>query len=393
MIKKRAAVNILMLLEKEFPHDIRVEKEIDTLIKAGHSVSIATISHKRLFEKEEMLTTGCQVFRRKISNVVFKSSVGCLKFPIYFNFWRNYIRDILSTHAFDAIHVHDLPLAKIGYEMKREFKLHFVLDLHENWPAAMEIAHHTNTFMGRILSSNKQWRNYEKKMTHLADAVVVVVQEMGDRIHALGVNRDMIYEVENTLTDAMLDSFSGNSNPEFLTLFYSGGINKHRGLQIVINALPKVITKYPKMRLWIVGDGSYVHHLRHLAQELQVADYVTFHGHKPYKEVFSMLMKSDIALIPHLKSEQTDNSSPNKLYEYMLSNKPILTSNCKSVQRVVETEKIGVTYEHDNPDDFVNKLSVILNNRDALKGGFSVLKKKYLWSITEQNLIALYKNL
>ncbi|MFO7863907.1 MAG: glycosyltransferase [Salinivirgaceae bacterium] len=385
-------MNILMLLEKEFPHDVRVEKEIDTLIKAGHSVSIATIARKQSFEKVEILASGCQVFRRNISSIVFKSSVGCLKFPFYFNFWRQYIRDILDNHTFDAIHVHDLPLAKIGYEIKREFKLYFVLDLHENWPAAMEIAHHTNTLIGRLLSSNKQWRNYEKKMTQLADAVVVVVQEMGDRIHGLGVNKNKIFVVENTLKDAMVNGFSGKPDPNFLTLFYSGGINKHRGLQIVIRALPKVIAKYPKARLWIVGSGSYVPNLLCLAQDLNVADSITFHGHKPYPEVFSLLMQTDIALIPHVKSEQTDNSSPNKLYEYMLSNKPILASNCKSIQRVVKNERIGVTYIHDNPDDFVDKLSVIVNNKEAFESGYSVLREKYLWSITARNLIALYKN-
>lgn len=386
-------MRILMLLEKEFPHDVRVEKEIDTLIRAGHTLSIATISHRQYFEKEEILDNGCNVFRRKISKFVFKSSVGCLKFPFYFNFWRKYIHNILTHNDFDAIHVHDLPLAIIGFEAKQKHNLHFVLDLHENWPAAMDMAHHTHTFLGRLLSSSKLWRRYERKMVQLADAVIVVIKEMGDRIMALDVDDSKLFIVENTLTTSVLKNNEGKPDSEFLTLFYSGGINMHRGLQVVISALPIVVEKFPNVRLWIAGAGSYVKNLKQLVKRLELDKFVVFKGHMPYNDVFNLLLQSDVALIPHLKSEQTDNSSPNKLYEYMLVNKPILASNCNSVQRIVEGEKIGITYEHDNPNDFAQKLSQLIDNKSMFNNGFEVLNARYLWSFTKRNLLQLYAKL
>lgn len=382
-----------MLLEKDFPHDVRVEKEIDSLIEGGHTVSVACFSLKISFLKKEVLKNGCTVYRKQISPFIHKSSVGCLKFPFYFNFWRSFIYKILKSEQIDVIHIHDLPLGTIGNEMRRRFSIPFVIDLHENWPAAVEVAEHTNTILGRFLSSVALWRKYERKITQAADAVVVVVEEMKNRIAALGVDKSKIYVVENTLTESNIKQVVGNPNPDFLTLFYSGGINKHRGLQIVVSALPKVIEKFPNVRLWIAGDGSYVDQLKQLALNLDVETHIDFKGHLPYNEVFNMLMQSDIALIPHVKSEQTDNSSPNKLYEYMYTNKPILTSNCNSVQRVVEQEQIGIAYQHDNADDFAEKVEYIINNKTSFSNGLELIREKYLWNYSAKNLLKMYEDI
>jgi len=66
---------------------------------------------------------------------------------------------------------------------------------------------------------------------------------------------------------------------------------------------------------------------------------------------------ADVAIIPHLKSEQTDNSSPNKLYEYMYLMKPIVASNCNSVKRIVEEGQSGIIYQHESPRDLADKLT------------------------------------
>ena len=97
------------------------------------------------------------IHRKKITPFIYKSSVGCLKFPFYFNFWRKYISGLFEKENFDVIHIHDLPLSRIGVEMKKKFNARLVIDLHENWPALIKTAAHTQTFLGKLLSSNRQW--------------------------------------------------------------------------------------------------------------------------------------------------------------------------------------------------------------------------------------------
>ena len=63
--------------------------------------------------------------------------------------------------------------------------------------------------------------------------------------------------------------------------------------------------------------------------------YVNFWGHKPFNEMLEILAESDAAIIPHIRTENNDASSPNKLYQYMYLNKPIISSDCTSLKRII----------------------------------------------------------
>jgi glycosyltransferase involved in cell wall biosynthesis len=386
-------MKVLMVLEKDFPPDVRVQNEAEALIKKGNQVFVAGYGRQIKVFKEEVLDNGIHVFKKPISGFLIKSSVGCLKVPVYFSYWRRYLNHILEGKQFDVIHIHDLPLAQVGIEMSLKYNIPVVLDLHENWPAHMEMAKHTNTFLGRLLSSNRRWRNYEKRVTKQVDAIVTVVEEMKNRVSALGVDENKISVVSNTLE---LDKFKLpdlKPDPNFVTMLYAGGITYHRGVQVVIRAVALLKDEYENIRFWIIGAGSYEKELKELVSELGVGENVHFLGWRTHDEIAAHLMQSDIALIPHLKSEQTDNSSPNKLFQYMYANKPILASNCNSVQRVIEKEKVGVTYEHDNEKDFAEKFKLLINNKVGFNNGHDIVKERYTWEKSANNLIDLYQNL
>ena len=190
-------MKVLMVLESEFPPDVRVENEILALTEAGHEVHLACSTRKNRPEIE--LFGKAVIHRKTITPFIYKSSVGCLKFPFYFNFWRNFISGLFENEHFDAIHIHDLPLSIIGVEAKNKIKIKLIIDLHENWPALIKLAPHTQTFLGKLLSSNKQWIEYERKMLREADIVITIIEEARDRVIGLGIDRDKICMVSNTI--------------------------------------------------------------------------------------------------------------------------------------------------------------------------------------------------
>lgn len=390
-------MKILMVLDHNYPTDQRVEKEIKTLINNNHEVVLACYSHQRkekLYEKEGRLT----IYRKPISNFRLKTSVAALKFPFYFEFWKKFISDIITNEQIDAIHIHDLPLAEVGAFFKEKCSIPLVVDLHENWPASLEIAKHTNTPMGKLLSSNKQWRRYEQAILKKADAIITVVEEMRDRIHALGIPKEKIHVISNTVDFSEFPkiSTSGPKEKNRFTLFYAGGINIHRGLQIVIKALPEILKELPNVEFLILGNGSYKKELKDLVHQLEIDEHVHFLGHKNFEEMIKILSRSDIALIPHLRSEQTDCSSPNKLYQYIYTGKPILTSNCISLERLVNETRSGLSYQHDSPESFKNALIDLMNNQKQkvdLNFANEKLKEKYNWKVDAGRLCKLYNNL
>jgi glycosyltransferase involved in cell wall biosynthesis len=380
-----------MLLENEFLRDPRVEKEVETLYKAGHQIIVAAITTSGLPGEEKR--SNCIVLRKYISKFTNKSSVGALKFPFYFNFWRKFIREIIKTNSFDVIHIHDLPLSRLGVELKSTQRIKLVLDLHENWPALLEISSHTNTFPGKLLSSKKQWRSYEKENIGQADAIITVVDEMKKRISQAGINQNKIIILENTPGVNSVSDLKYDRDEKYFTLLYVGGISYHRGLQYVIDGLKLLATEIP-IRLWIAGKGKYSAILKEQVKRLSIEDRVEFLGLLTREKTEALMKKSDLGMIPHVRSEQSDNSSPNKLFEYMAAGLPILASDCISVKRIVNETQSGLTYIYDSPQDFANVVKDLYHNR-AKSGIFAdngkkAIREKYNWELGSEALLKLY---
>jgi glycosyltransferase involved in cell wall biosynthesis len=386
-------MKILMVLESEFPPDVRVENEIIALSEAGHEVHLACSTRKNRQQKD--IFGKATVHRKPISQFIYKSSVGCLKFPFYFNYWRKFIFRLYAREGFEAIHIHDLPLSKIGVEIKKKFNSRLVIDLHENWPALIKTAPHTQTFMGRLLSSNKQWIEYEKKVLPEADKVITIIEEAKDRIINLGVDPGKVCMVSNTINFENLAISDIKRTDELFTLFYGGAINRHRGLQIVLQAVRTCIEKGIELQFRIVGEGSFRKGLEELSDKLQIGKYVRFLGHKPFNEMLEILAKSDVAIIPHIRTENNDASSPNKLYQYMYLNKPIISSDCTSLKRIINETHTGFIYKNDSSDELAGLLEKLILDKSIIKemegNGRKAVLEKYNWSIDSKRLIDLYR--
>lgn len=386
-------MKVLMVLDHEFLPDIRVENEIQALRSAGNEVHIAclTFINRPSFE----IIENCKVHRKHISKLFHKTSVGALRFPFYFNFWRKFLNEILSKEKFDAIHAHDLPMAQPAYEMAQKHNLKFTLDLHENWPALLREATHTQSFLGKFLSQNKQWEKYELKYCKLADNVVVVVDEAKKRLENLGIKKDKIHIVSNTLNLNDFNIPEEKPDEDYISILYAGGINKHRGLQTVIKGLKFVENVDKKIRVWILGTGSYVENLKQLAIEEGVEDTVFFEGWKNYREMQTYFGKSDICLVPHIKSDHTDSTIPHKIFQYMYAGKPMLVSNCAPLQRIVDESATGKVFTYDDPEDFARKLESIVNNSNYFGDTFierskNLVLTKYNWVLDSAKLISIY---
>ena len=388
-------MKILMILDREFPPDIRVENEIESLVLNGHNVHIAcyTQKNKPLLEVYNNYT----IHRKKISRFIYKSSIACLLFPFYFNFWRLFVTKLVEKHKYDIIHIHDLPLAIIGNEIKKKYQIPFIIDLHENWPAYLRISKHTQSFLGKILSNNKQWIKYEKKCVSLADRVIVVVDEAKERLKRITLQAEKIIIVSNTLNLKEISSLQNKTDKNYITLFYGGGINYHRGLQSVIKAMGKIVAQNKKVRLWIVGDGSYKSELEEMTAKMNLTHFVKFFGFKPYKKMLDLLSQSDIALIPHLVSDHTNSTIPHKLFQYMFYEKPIIASECLPIKRILDETKTGISYDPNNTKNLSDIVLDIVNNQEKYsfmeENGKLWVEKKYNWDFDQDYLLKLYSSL
>lgn len=384
-----------MILERDFPPDVRVENEISALIEKGVEIHLACYTFSDKSDRESF--NGFTIHRKKISKLTYKSSVGALRVPLYFRFWKSFITELCKEYNFDAIHVHDLPLAKPTQKIAHQLNIKCILDLHENWPYHLMETAHTKKKMAKFLHNDDEWLLYEKEQVNEFDAVITVVEEMKNRIKALGAKNVFVYQNVPNLDHFNINLAQPRKDDTIKRFIYVGGINENRGIQYALEGFAILSKTYMNISFEIVGNGPFLEYLKFLVKKLNIENKVQFHGWKKQEEAYEMIKSSDICVIPHLKSVQTDCSSPNKLFQYYIQKKPVISSNCESIRRVIEETKGGKTYNHLSPEEFAEKATEYLNHPEMIikdgENGFEAVVKRYNLEIEKVEIIDAYQKL
>ncbi|HCC70984.1 MAG TPA: hypothetical protein DEQ09_07535 [Bacteroidales bacterium] len=388
-------MKILMTLESSFPPDKRVENEIDTLLDEGHDIHILCTGISGALKNDSYKTA--TIHRVFPSVLIRKSSVAALKVPVYFSYWKARIRKVLKAHNFDVVHIHDLPLIKPVLQLRKIYDFKVVLDLHENWPALLDVSLHTKTFTGKILCSIPQWKNYERKYLPRADKIIVVVEEAKERLLNLQIPGNKIIIVSNTLNineHRIIENDKEKTGGKKV-IIYEGGITFHRGIQFVLKAISHIDTAARDLEFWIIGKGSYMEKLKKMSADLKLDHIVKFMGWQEQESVFELVNKADIAVIPHIKSEHTDTTVPHKLFHYMYAGLLILASDCVPLARIIKETSAGYIYQYNNTGQLADLLIRYASAEKKTKTNpaRAWINKEYNWDKDAQQLINLYRSL
>ena len=397
-------MRIGMVLDKIFPADERVEYEAQSLAKAGHRVTIFSYSGSNTSSQEDL--GYAKVFRLPINKFFARKFKQISPNVSVFSWlWYKPLSQALRSNPVDALHAHDLYMVPVCLYLRKRMsvKIPIVADLHENYPAALDIYNFANTFPGNILIAKSAWKKKELEWLNNTEKIITVIEEskkyytqrgvQPQKIHIVPnfVNISQFYQSEDTLEDIEKTPRlpQGGTN-----LLYIGAINHHRGLQEVIEALTHPELKDHDIKFWIVGDGSYLHRLKKMTTNLNLNN-VYFFGRKSHKELPFLIHRSDICLIPHIKSLHTDTTIPHKLTQYMVYKKPIFASNCTPIQRIIGEIGCGSIFESGNILNLTQQLSTLLSRKnDWLEMGeraYHAVQEKYNWQISEDNLTETYK--
>lgn len=398
------SLKIGMILDNEFTGDLRVENEVQSLQKAGHQVFVFCLTHGEKPESE--LYHGAHIIRIPLAKFWKKKLNGLNNtlFNFYPIWWRRHIIRLCRKYNIEALHVHDLWLLEGAIEANKQLGLPLVSDLHENYVHALANYKWSTTFPGNILVSQAKWKKCEKKWLSKVDHIIVVIEEAAKRIENKVISSKDISVVANYVN---LDDFKV-ANEELVNkirlkhqgcynVTYTGGFDLHRGIENVVKAVPRIVEEVPNFRLVLVGAGSNLEDLKLLTTSLGVEDNVSFEGWQKPEDLPAYIAAADAGIIPHMKTNHTDNTIPHKLFQYMLMSKPVLTSNCDPLIRIVNETKSGNIFVQLDVNDIADKIIDMAKNVDEAiekgKLGRQAVMDKYNWTATSKTLINLYSNI
>jgi glycosyltransferase involved in cell wall biosynthesis len=386
-------MKILMLLERDFPQDERVEKEIVSLLEAGHEVRIATYSFsQRPFEEASQ---GYTIYRRQISSLMYKLGAAILVLPFYFKFWRKYINKIYGQWKFEALHIHDLPLARLGVEYKRKYKTLFIADQHELYSSWIVQTGHYNTFTGKVVKSLSNWINYESRCLKKADLVCTVEEPLRSiYLEKYKLDPDRVIVIPNTPLRTLYQVNQKDEAHAGFNLFYCGGMDILRGLDTAIRALPLLRDEIPELRLILVGRENKHFNLKGLADSLGVGDLLEFRGWVDYRELPHEIDRSDVCFfIPPADREEIHNTIATKIYQYIARGKPVIVGSARYMKSFVEQHRIGLAVDEKNPESFAGAVRKIYQDPQIYKklsGNALETISRFYWEETIKDLLEKY---
>lgn len=152
-------------------------------------------------------------------------------------------------------------------------------------------------------------------------------------------------------------------NPRSSTLAYVGRLEKYKGVDDLINAMPAILQRVPKAKLLVAGDGPHRAALEQLAADLGLQKQVQFLGHLPIPEVAKLYRKAAIATLPSTVPETFGKSG----VEAMSVGRPVLATNVGGVSDWLQDGKNGYFVNTHDPADIADKAVRLLSDPKRLQ--------------------------
>lgn len=386
-----------MILDQPFPPDIRVENEANALAEAGFEVILLILAPdtRESIEKYQGFTIVRRHTPQKFRNWM-RGLAGTV--PILSWYIARQVRRLQRQYSFDVIHAHDLYMCGGALKAGRRAGVPVVADLHEVWVSVLGQYAWSTRFPGKLLVSIRRWKALEKKWASQAEKVIVITEEMRDRYTSLGCPESKVVALPNTINMETFDSYTVSetiikTHASEFTLVYTGTINLHRGLGFLLDSMPLVLRQC-NARLVLVGDGRIRPELEAQVESLGITDHVFFEGWRPQAEIKSYILASDVCVIPLVKCEQGDMSLPHKLFHYMYLERPLITTNCTHMQRVVEETDCGIVVPYGDHEALASSIIELHRNPSRRKqmgiNGRRAVKEHYNWERSVRSLIEMY---
>ncbi len=213
-----------------------------------------------------------------------------------------------------------------------------------------------------------------------------VQQVCGARIQKLVYlyNTPRDHRVERTGAETRVEK-----SADELLLFYAGGTEPNRGIQFMLDA----INDMARVRVLLAGaliDERVRERLKDGSESVQYLGWLP-----SYDEVLAWTRAADTVFrFSDPASPKTRYASPNKLFEAMMCEKPIIVSDKSRMADIVRAERCGIVVPYGDVEGLKDGVALLRDNpdlRSALgKNGRRAYEERYNWDIMTGRLLEAY---
>lgn len=296
---------------------------------------------------------------------------------------------LIEQHDFDLIHAHDWLVGDAAIALKHTFKLPIVATIH-----ATEYGRYNG-----IYNANQSYINgKEKLLAHEAWRIIVcsrymereiqrVLQSPADKI-------DVVYngirpEKKHHTRFNRLEFRRRYANDREKIIYYVGRMTYEKGVSVLLNAAPKIISAMGNSVKFIIIGGGNTSRLRHQARSLGIWDKCYFTGFMSDADLDKFQTIADCAVFPSLYEPFGIVA-----LESFAARVPVVVSDTGGLPEVVQHDRTGIVTRANDPDSLARGILKVLNDPSysqyLVNNAYQSLGERFNWKDLAKQTVTVY---
>lgn len=287
-----------------------------------------------------------------------------------------------NRSKYDIVHAFDfdtgLPVLLIKYLLRKKYVYHiadFYADSRNGLPEK------SKPFIKRL----------EYAVINNAEHVIVCTEDRKEQIK--GSHPKRLSVVHNT------PIFSEQVNKEVtpidkeksgkLVFTYVGGLAERRFIKKVVD----IFSEESRVELVIAGTGEATDYVKKISEK---NDNISYLGKVSYKQALNLYSKSDIMFAVYDPSIPNHKySAPNKIYEAMLTGKPIIVSKNTGIDSIVTENNMGfaIDYTEEAFKEVLEKIITVESDLESMSKNARRAYPNYSWPEMKKRIQDIYTNI
>ena len=257
-----------------------------------------------------------------------------------------YLKKYIQENNIDTIVTSGPPhsLHLIGLQLKKELTIKWLADFRDPWTT---IGYHKALKLSSY--AEKKHKALEAAVLNSADTIIVTSKTTKKEFQAITSKPIEVitngYDVEKVDKQVLDEKF---------TLAHIGSFLSERNPRILWQALQELVTENPDFKndfqLKLIGAVSQ--EVLDTISEFKLTNYVLNLGYVSHQEAVEHQRKSQVLLLIEINSEATKSIIPGKLFEYMVSERPIVAIGPEGSDfaEIITSTNTGVFFTYDEKE-------------------------------------------
>jgi glycosyltransferase involved in cell wall biosynthesis len=228
----------------------------------------------------------------------------------------------------------------IGLELKQKLNVKWFADFRDPWTT---IGYHKSLRLSSYAA--KKHKKLEHQVLNTADTILVTSKNTKAEFQEITTKPIEVitngYDVENVEKQTLDTKF---------TLAHIGSFLSERNPLFLWECLVELLQEIPefKQHLQVKLIGAVSQEVLETIEKFKLNDYLNNLGYVSHNEAIAHQRKSQVLLLIEINSEDTKSIIPGKLFEYMVSNRPIIAIGPKGsdFSDIITQTNTGVFFDY-----------------------------------------------